>query len=62
MPAWQSMQLLGSEGVGEGILPGAQVRLPPPAGDTEQSVSDVEPEPIVVIPLLQAVQYRPSTE
>ena len=56
------MQLLGSEEVGEGILPGAQVRLPPPAGDTEQAVADVEPEFIVVIPLLQAVQYRPSTE
>ena len=36
--------------------------LPPPAGDTEQSVSDVEPERIVVIPFLQGVQYRPSTE
>jgi hypothetical protein len=56
------MQLLGSDEVGEGILPGAQVRLPPPAGDTEQSVWFVEPERIVVIPFVQAVQYRPSTE
>ena len=62
LPAAQSMQLVGSEEVGEGILPGAHVTLPPPAGDTEQAVADVEPEPIVVIPFLQGVQYRPSTE
>ena len=62
LPAAQSMQLVGSAAVEEGILPALQVRLPPPAGDTEQSVADVEPERIVVIPLLQGVQYRPSTE
>ena len=62
LPAAQSMQLVGSAAVGEGILPALHVTLPPPAGDTEQAVSDVEPEPIVVIPFLQAVQYRPSTE
>ena len=32
------MQLLGSAAVGEGILPGLQVRLPPPAGELEQVV------------------------
>ena len=62
LPAAQSMQLVGSAAVGEGILPALQVRLPPPAGDTEQSIADVEPEPIVVIPFLQAVQYTPFTE
>ena len=62
LPAAQSMQLVGSAAVEEGILPALQVRLPPPAGDTEQAVADVEPEPIVVIPFLQAVQYRPFTE
>ena len=38
LPAAQSMQLVGSEEVGEGILPGAQVTLPPPGGELEQVV------------------------